>query len=157
MKRDTKIKGDISELMAMAAFIDRGFTVAKPFGENARYDFLAEHAGGCQRVQVKTGRVRNGVVIFNCQSSHYHRHGGQARNYLDEADLFAVYCREANSVYTVPVDGVGTRGSLRLGAPKNGQRSGIRWAEDHAFAEIAVPDLVGLPGGSGVAEDATPS
>jgi hypothetical protein len=155
VKRNTKKVGDLSELMVMAAFLDNGYTIAKPFGENARYDFLADKDGYISRVQVKSGWLRRGVVTFSCESSHYHR-GGCARGYLEQADVFGVYCRDSGAVYVIPVGEVGRRGSFRLAPTRNGQRSGVRWAEDHVVAKLTPPELVGLPLWDGVANAGAP-
>jgi hypothetical protein len=156
VKRNTKSKGDISELMVMAAFLEKGYAVAKPFGENARYDFVAERDGQFVRVQVKSGWISADVVVFNCFSSHAHR-GSPSRMYLGDADVFGIYCRGTNTVYVTPVAEMAHRGFLRLRPTKNGQRKGVRWAADYAVARLSPPDLVGLPLGDGVAEGATPS
>src|SRR3982074_2145677 len=72
-KRDTKSVGDISELRVACALAESGYSVSKPLGENQRYDLIADDGERLQRVQVKTGRIRNGVVVFHCCSTHGHR------------------------------------------------------------------------------------
>ena len=44
-----------------AALIEAGYAVSKPFGENQRYDLVIDDGETLARVQVKTGRLRNGV------------------------------------------------------------------------------------------------
>lgn len=71
MKRDTKKIGTISELMVMAALVRQGYRLLVPYGDSARYDVVIEAAdGSLSRVQIKTGRLRNGVVVFRACSSH---------------------------------------------------------------------------------------
>ncbi len=62
IKRDTKSKGDLSELIVAVALTRAGYAVSKPLGENQRYDLIADDGERLHRVQVKTGRVRDGVV-----------------------------------------------------------------------------------------------
>lgn len=127
-RRDTKSKGDITESRVLAAFIDWGFYVSRPFGENQRYDLIVDDGEKLFRVQVKTGRLRNGVVLFSAMSSHWHR-GGQARSYVGEVDFIAVYCPDTGKVYAVPEAHL-TRsyGSLRIAPTKNNVAKTVRWA-----------------------------
>lgn len=41
-KRDTKSVGDLSEAMVLHAFVRLGYPVSIPWGENHRYDLIAE-------------------------------------------------------------------------------------------------------------------
>jgi hypothetical protein len=135
-KRDTKCKGDVSELRVAAALVARGFAVSKPIGENQRYDLVADDGTTLRRVQVKTGRIRAGVVMFNCCSTHGHRRKAlQTRPYLGQIDLLAVFCPENEKVYIMPESEL-TRSKiqLRLVAPRNNMVKTIRWASDYELA-----------------------
>ena len=79
--RDTKSVGDLSEMLLAGKLALAGYGVAFPLGENQRYDLIIEKNEVLSRVQVKTGRLRNGVVRFNCYSSHAHRNGPSTRPY----------------------------------------------------------------------------
>lgn len=51
-----------------------GFDVLTPFGENTRYDLVLDDGEHLTRVQCKTGRLRNGAVIFAvCTASTWSR------------------------------------------------------------------------------------
>jgi hypothetical protein len=63
--RDTKSKGIISELSVMVALAKAGYRLLLPYGENCRYDVAIEKDGVFKRVQIKTGRLRSGAVLFN--------------------------------------------------------------------------------------------
>ena len=127
-KRNTKYVGDLSELAAIKAFIENGYRVAIPFGENNRYDLIVERDNTLSRVQVKTGRLRRGAILFNCYSSHSHR-GGGARTYAGEVEYFAVYCTETDQVYLIPLSDMAMwSGTLRVETPRNGQDKKVRWA-----------------------------
>jgi len=54
-RRDTKSIGDRSEAMVLAALVRNGYQCSIPFGENRRYDILADDGERIHRVQVKTG------------------------------------------------------------------------------------------------------
>jgi len=49
-----KKRGEWVELQFMARAAHHGLTVSKPWGDTARYDFIVEHRGRFQRVQVKS-------------------------------------------------------------------------------------------------------
>lgn len=55
-KRDTKRIGDFAELAVMMALVDAGYRICIPFGENHRYDLIADGFGKLLRVQVKNVR-----------------------------------------------------------------------------------------------------
>jgi hypothetical protein len=63
--RHPKDVGDRSTLAIMAALQACGYAVLMPFGENTRYDLVIDSGARLSRVQCKTGRLRNGSVIFN--------------------------------------------------------------------------------------------
>lgn len=129
-KRSTKRVGDIAEAMVLARYIRAGQHVSIPFGENHRYDFVADDGTALVRVQVKSGRLRKGAIVFNTCSMHDHR-GGPAQGYRGQIEVFAVYCPETDGVYVVPVDSVPERSaSLRLLPAKNGMTTGVRMAEE---------------------------
>ncbi len=124
---NTKRKGAASELIAAARFASLGWAVLLPFGDNERYDVVIDRGHGFERIQVKTGSLNGGRIQFTPKSESY---SAPARSYLGEADFFAVVFD--NRVFLVPVEHVGTSSAyLRLTAPKNGQRSKIRWAVDY--------------------------
>lgn len=130
IKRDTKTKGDISELRVALALAEAGYAVSKPLGENQRYDLIADDGERLLRVQVKTGRIRGSVVKSNCASTHGHRRTQlKIRPYTGQIELLAVYCPENRKVYLVPEADL-TRSiiHLRLVAPRNNMTKTIRWA-----------------------------
>jgi hypothetical protein len=134
LRRSTKAAGDTSEAVALARFVAAGLTVSVPFGEDSRYDLLVDDGETIHRVQVKTGRLRKGVVNFHTASMHYHRSGGSTKDYRGSADFFAVFCPDNDVLYVVPVEDVGLHGaSLRVEPAKNGQSSGVRLAERYAW------------------------
>ncbi len=141
-KRDTKSIGDRSEMEAMIALVRAGYIVSAPFGENSRYDLIADKDGVLSRVQVKTGRLRKGVIIFKGYSSHSHRNGVSCRGYAGEIEYFAVYCPDVEAVYLIPIAEITIGGTLRVEPTKNGQEKRIRWAHEYALRVDATP-----PGG----------
>ena len=135
-KRNTKLKGDISELRVAVALTEAGYAVSKPLGENQRYDLVADDGTRLLRVQVKSGRIRGGVIVFSCCSWHGHRRTVlSSRPYTGQIDLLAVYCADNGKVYLVPeAELTRTQSHLRLVPPRNNMVKTIRWASKYELA-----------------------
>ena len=135
-KRNTKRVGIVSELVAMERFAAAGFLMSIPFGDCAPYDLiLDDRRGNTYKIQVKTGRLRRGVVIFSCVSNHAHRKM-PASQYRGLIDAFAVFCPDNDGFYVVPIDApavTDTQASLRVVAPLNNMQKMINWAKDYVF------------------------
>ena len=125
---NTKTVGDVSEAAVAWALVKNGKHVLIPWGDNRRYDLAIDEDGKLVRIQVKTGRIRNGVIIFNAYSFNAYAGGV---NYVGGADQFGVYCPDNNKVYLVPVaECPTTKVCLRLDKAKI-NRSDYRMAEQY--------------------------
>src|SRR4051794_5884579 len=82
-RTEAAILGELSRL---------GYAVLVPFGVNQRYDLVLDVDGEFIRVQCKTGRLRNGVVIFPTRSIRTNTREILKRCYFGEVELFLVYC-----------------------------------------------------------------
>jgi hypothetical protein len=136
-KRDTKSIGDLSEAMVIAVLVRHGYLISIPFGENHRYDLIADDGERLLRIQVKTGRLRDGIIKFACSSMHYHRRTGRlaCRSYFGQIEYLAVFCPGTGKVYLVPESElVATQGHLRIAPPRNRQARKIRWAAEYELA-----------------------
>ncbi|HEX8501163.1 MAG TPA: group I intron-associated PD-(D/E)XK endonuclease [Pyrinomonadaceae bacterium] len=130
-------KGNLTEARILAAFVAAGYLVSVPFGSGHKYDFVVDDSARLLRVQCKTGRVKNNVLLFNAYSQS--GNGGVKTSYRGLADLFAVLNPEDDRVYLVPVDEVGvTDVSLRLAPTLNGQAQGVRWAEFYLLRPLVL-------------------
>lgn len=128
---NTKQIGDISVAQIVAKLIKAGKNVLAPvLSDNQRYDLVVESDGRFERLQCKTGRLKDGAVSFPTCSSSVHR-GGERKYYTGQIETFAVYCPENDEVYMVPIE-VTPKGycSIRTEKPKNNQTKGIRWADE---------------------------
>jgi len=129
--QNTKSVGDITQSQVMAALLKRGKKVLIPFGDNCRYDLVVEEDGRFTRIQCKTGKLKQGAIVFSVASSQYHR-GGKRRDYRGQVDAFGVYCPDNEKVYIISIDALPLvrEAKLRLAQPKNSQSKGIRWAAE---------------------------
>ena len=130
-------KGNLTEARILAAFVAAGYLVSVPFGSGHKYDFVVDDSKRLLRVQCKTGRVKNHVLLFNAYSQS--GNGSVKMSYRGLADLFAVLNPEDDKVYLIPVDEVGvTDVTLRLAPTLNGQAQGIRWAEFYLLRPLVL-------------------
>jgi hypothetical protein len=122
-----------TEAAILAELVRRGYAVLLPFGINQRYDLVLDIDREFVRAQCKTGRLRNGVVVFSTRSVRTNTHQTFFRDYTtEEVELFLVHCPETGAIYAVPVaDAPAGHGYLRVDPAKNGQRERIRWARDY--------------------------
>jgi hypothetical protein len=124
--------GQRTEATILAELVKRGYTVLTPFGFNHRYDVVLDCGDRFVRAQCKTGRLRDGVILFPTRSTRSNRRGVYSRGYVGEADLFLVFCPETDRIYAVPVQDAGkTGGSLRVDPTANKQMKKIVWAVDY--------------------------
>ncbi|MBO0859275.1 MAG: hypothetical protein J2P21_12500 [Chloracidobacterium sp.] len=131
-KRQTSATGNVSELKVATAYVEAGFAVSMPLGGGAPYDLIVDTGKRLMKVQVKTGRLRNGCIIFPMQ-----RHSGhktKPRSYdQGEIDLFAVYCPGNGKIYVWQFGDNPCQGYLRYSDTRNKQQQKIRWAKDYEF------------------------
>jgi PD-(D/E)XK endonuclease len=126
-------RGNAAEAAVLAALVAADIPVLVPFGDGLPFDLAAviPPHGEMVRIQVKSGRVRSGCILFNACSTD---HGKGRRPYRELADLIAAYVRELRTVYVVAVDDCpGYVCSLRLDPPLNNQRMGVRFAKDYTL------------------------
>ena len=137
--------GDRSTLAIISVFRELGCGIYLPFGENTRCDLILERTGRLDRVQCKTGRLRQGAIVFAvCSCYGHHRNPLTARrDYNGQIDLFAVYCPETGGVYLIPIEDVPTKSTayLRVDPPKNNQLDRIRFAADYEIGRVAIEGL----------------
>lgn len=131
VQMNTKDKGDVTEAMVLSALVKAGKTVLKPWGDNKRYDLVIDEGDQFVRIQCKTGRLRDGSVIFKAASFQTNRGNNVVKkDYIGQADKFGVYCPDNGKVYLVPVV-LKSEVALRVEPTSNNQRKRIRWAKDY--------------------------
>jgi hypothetical protein len=128
---NTTEKGDLSLAMILARFLQKGYIVLKPISESRRYDLVIDRGSGFERIQCKTGRLRDGSIVFNTASIASPHRGGFRRHYHGEIESFAVYCPETEKCYLVPIDKTAQGNCrLRVEKSKNNQTAGVTLAKD---------------------------
>ena len=131
MELDKKQKGNLTELQCISACYALGYSVSIPYGENSRYDFIADINGKLIRIQCKTSHeIDLGVIEFSCRSCRSNTQSNLRRRYtVDEVDYFCTYWN--NMCYLVPINECSVSKKLRFIPPKNNQKVGISYAKDY--------------------------
>ena len=132
---DVKQRGNLTELQCITAFYELGYKVSIPYGENSRYDFIADIDGILIRVQVKTSKANNdeGSFSFPCRSTRVNSKGCYHRLYTDrEIDYFCTYFN--GQCYLVPVNECSKTKNIRYAPPKNHQQGRINYAQDYELS-----------------------
>jgi hypothetical protein len=120
----------------MAKFVEAEVVVLQPFGAGGKYDLVIEFAGKFQRIQCKCGRVREGKIKFSGHSTYLTAEGKRVRiRYGNSVDYFGIFCPENQGFYLIPSSEVSWDCQLRIEAPKNGQKLGVKWASDYELTK----------------------
>jgi hypothetical protein len=135
-----KVIGDRSTLAIMWALRAAWYDLLVPFGENTRYDLAIDDGRRLAKVQCKTGRMRNGAIVFKVCSSYAHHPNpkDRFRPYGDGIDYFAVYCPDNGGAYLIPRQDVANKfqALLRVEPAKNAQRLHVRAAADYEIGRL---------------------
>ena len=146
-----KTKGSIAESAVATQLMKEGWHVLVPYGENTRYDLVAERDGRFLRIQVKYVTPNNGALYVNCQSSN---NWSVLPYTAKEIDLIAVYDAVSGQVYYVPICSIRKSAMLlRLDPTKNNQKAKVRFAKDFSVlreqrAQYVVQRLIDLRAGA---------
>ena len=102
MELTSKQKGNLTELQCLTAFSQCGCSVSIPYGDNSKYDFIADVDGRLLKIQVKTASLKNESAIkFSCRTTHVNCAGVKNERYSsNDVDYFATYWE--NQCYLVP-------------------------------------------------------
>ena len=124
-----KVKGSIAELRVASHLVANGWRVLFPYGENNRYDLVAEKSGVFIRIQVKYVTPKNGGLDINCSSSN----NWSVLPYSStEIDYLAVFNSSDDEIYFIHVNQITKyKFRLKLSKAKNNQVLGIHFAENY--------------------------
>ena len=132
---NSKHKGAMAEMQFMLDAAKRGFGVAKPFVDNARYDVIVDAPGRLWRVQVKASGASHhkGFAVRSCwRTSKKHK------PYTKEQIDFLAVVIQGERVkgkriwYVIPVEALGGRLHINLypfGCRKDGEERFEKYRE----------------------------
>ena len=137
---NTKTIGNIGEAKVLAKFVELGYAVYLPFGDNEKADLIVEFNGKLNKIQIKaTNNTLDGYYVIdfrNCTNHKTNRNPNQLYH-ADEIDYFATYCVERDSICLFDIRQMpNTAIRLRYEPTKNGQTSGIKWEKDYLIDTV---------------------
>ena len=125
----------------MLAFMKLGYGVNIPFGEDSRYDFIADINNKLYKIQCKTSsEVLDGENVVGIKFKTVRQSGSNATNWSrtkyksDEVDYFATSYQ--GKCYLVPLNECSNEKTLRIQLPKNNQIKGISFLKDYELSEV---------------------
>lgn len=129
-KSNTTRKGDASEALVVAKYIEKGYNVLTPVNDGVAYDLVVEKNGKLYKVQVKRGRKEKNVISFRCCSQT--RSNGNIPYTKNEVDLFTIHEPKSGNVYEVKFDEAPkTQMYLRTEISKANKRKNMNMAADY--------------------------
>lgn len=122
-------KGAVTELNCIKTFIEFGYHVSIPYGNSAKYDFIADINGKLIRVQVKTANwvTKGESFIIWTTAVHTNSNGNSSEQYTDEQiDYFSTFFD--GNCYLIPVNDCKASKTLRLKPPFNGIKKNYKFS-----------------------------
>jgi len=99
-----KQQGEVTELRFYLELFERGLIVSKPFGDNAKYDFIVDSGERLTKVQVKSVSVKD-----ECSRNDRYRinatHGNKVKRMYttNQCDVLAGYVIPEDTWYLIPI------------------------------------------------------
>jgi hypothetical protein len=131
MDLSSKQKGNLTELQCITAMCACGCQVCLPYGDNAKYDFIADVGGRLIKIQVKTSSPKGTDAFkFSCRTTHLNCAGVKNERYSEkDVDYCATYY--LGKGYLVPIKECSVEKTLRFDYPSSGQKQGITLAYEY--------------------------
>ncbi len=137
MSHQTKDKGDLAVLMALADLRRHGIITCLPISEHLPFDMVAvmPDMTTLVRLQVKYRKTNTvGTIHLPFRSNYYDSKKIYSKHVdLSHLDSYAVYSPDTNQMYYIRIDELpeGAKAiTLRLNPPKNHQKTRIWYAEN---------------------------
>ncbi len=109
----SKRQGELSELAFVYKAASLGFIVAKPYGDNERYDFVVDSGQRLWRVQVKSTSYLHSGSYRVLALRHWR---GQTVTYQpSEVDFLVAHVIPEEAWFVLPIRAIGDRLILTLG------------------------------------------
>lgn len=137
---NSKSKGNIGEAVILAEFVKRNIQVSIPFGDNARYDLIAEFNNKLNKIQVKycSELATSDSIECKCASSTNHTTNKHYTTYFNDVDYICCYLQPWDLSIIIPIDEIGNKKTftVRKTTPKNKQNKNIHYVDDYLFDSI---------------------
>src|SRR3954447_25857865 len=133
-------KGAIAEAATPAEAIRLGFDVYRPVSEGGRYHLIIDVGPRLRRAQCKWTGSREDVLVTRPSTSRLTPRGYLRTTYTaDEIDGVAAHCMALGLCLWLPIEEFAGQSylHLRIGPTRNGQRSGVKWAQAYPLGAVA--------------------
>ena len=127
-----QIYGITTELIVAQKFIEKGYIVSIPYGNNSRYDMIVDTDTDCYRIQVKHASLNdNGSYTVNT-SNTVTTTTKNARKYYSKNDVDFIVSVIEDQLVVIPVEMIEHSQSkiFRTELPKFGTKSNCNLIED---------------------------
>lgn len=135
-KPNPKKIGELTEQIIITELLKLDYIVSKPVGDNQRYDLIIESKrdGSLKKIQCKTGKYSNGVIISHLYSVRINKTGYFIQNYKNQVDYIIIYCYYNNISYIINPLEFGQSAYLRVEETKINSKV-EHWARDYELQE----------------------
>lgn len=137
---NTKTKGNIGEAVILAEFTKFGVQCSIPWGDNARYDLIAEFNGKLNKIQIKYCDciTENSSYVCTLVSSTNHTTNKRLHGYENDVDYMAFYIIQLNKCLLMPIDLCKDKKTItfRNEVTKNNQKKKIHLIDGFTFDKI---------------------
>jgi len=120
-----KRQGELSELAFVHKAASLGFGVARPYGDNERYDFIVDSGQRLWRVQVKSTAYLRGecyrVLVLR------HLRGHTVSYQPSEVDFLVAHVIPEEAWFVLPIRAIGSRPILTLSRSPSARRRPRLW------------------------------
>ncbi len=96
--------GDWVQSEVETFLLRNGQVIALVKNASAPYDLVWDRGEERLRIQVKKGRVRDGVIYFTVNPRSRNAKGLHAKSYVGKIDAFMVFVPEISKFYLVPIE-----------------------------------------------------
>lgn len=140
----TQSIGNLNELKCIARFMELGYECSIPYGNGAKYDFIADIEGKLIRVQCKScsNPRKDGVIDENAiqistvsQTTNTQK---TTRHCYDKTQIDYFATSYQDKIYLIPVTECSTSKTLRFKPPQNNKQF-YNKAEDYEIEKIISP------------------
>ena len=132
---EKQIYGITTELIVATKFIEKGYIVSIPYGNNSRYDMIVDTNKHCYRIQVKHATLNdnNSYTINTCNTVSTTTKSIKKHYTKEDVDFIATIINE--QLVVVPVELIEHSSSkvFRIELPKYGTKSNCNLIQDYTM------------------------
>ena len=143
---NSKMKGNIAESRILYEFVQRGIPVSIPYGDNERYDMIAEFNGKLNKIQIKfcNQQIVDGSISCPCSNIVNPLTKSKHRElYVNDVDYMAFYIYVWDVAVIIPTSYIGNRIQIKIRKEraKNNQTTASTFVDDFTFDKIVGADV----------------